>query len=478
MQEASPQQQLNLNFATENPLAERLSGGQFCILVEIDSPPQEQPLESALAPARSMVKALGKHDLAAGVAVTDRLAADESHDPVEVAGALLEVSGHPVVMHLSGKGSSTDRVRDLLARAASAGVRNLLAVTGDRSDQHPAANAFGHIPKHPVGYRDSVATILTARQSGQRFQVGAGVNPYKYNPPDQYLQFYKMMRKLAAGADFLVTHVGWDMKKLQEIQWFLQMREVPVPVIARLALLWPDEINNLADGLYPGVPISRPFAAMLQRESDVNATQSLAAQLQRLGLQVAGCRLLGYSGVQLAGLRDERTMEMVLKRVGESLTAITSYQDWVAAWHDYHSGMDFAPVPGAYYAFKDLLGPSQQYYDAEVCQMTDRDLPLPSWRDRVQSQVRRLAFFQATPAVIRKAMGRVLLGTDPESSQGLAHVLYLNPSGCPKQLVYGACGGSQVDGTCEFGHVPCFHHRVLALAARRHQVDRLEEAVE
>jgi hypothetical protein len=43
--------------------------------------------------------------------------------------------------------------------------------------------------------------------------------------------------------------------------------------------------------------------------------------------------------------------------------------------------------------------------------------------------------------------------------------------------VFGACGGSFPDGRCEFGHGQCFFHRVLTTAARRHELDRLEEGV-
>ena len=46
-----------------------------------------------------------------------------------------------------------------------------------------------------------------------QFFVGAAVSPFKYSEPSQMQQYYKMEKKIACGAKFLVTQVGWDWKK-------------------------------------------------------------------------------------------------------------------------------------------------------------------------------------------------------------------------------------------------------------------------
>jgi len=468
--------QLKLSFSTDNPLGENLRRGEFSVLVEVNAPPREQPCEPAVAVAERMAREIRDVPWATGMAVTDRLRSEDCYDAASLVGLLATASGKPVLMHLSGKGSDKARVQEMLARGLSAGARSLLAVTGDRSDKHPAPHGLARNPPHPVGYFDSVETLHTAAASGHGFLLGAGVNPFKYNVADQCLQRYKMVRKLATGAQFLVTHAGWDMKKLQELQWFLQMRQVDVPVIARVALLSGDQIRALQDDVFPGVFLSRTFASVLQRESEINDTQSLAAQLQRLGLQVAGCRLLGYSGVQVVGVRDERTLAMVLKRIDEALAAFTSYPEWVAAWTEHHMSMEFSPLAGVYYGFPNLLTPQHQFYEAGAT-VVSRALPLPSRGDRRRSTALRLCLSRVAPEFVKKAGVGVLARGWTARRDRLAYTFHLSPEACPKRLVFGACGGAGADGTCEFGGARCFFHRVLAIAARRGRLDRLEQGL-
>ena len=467
--------QLSMSFDSENPLAARLREGSFLILIEHQCALQEQPFDSAVTLGAAMAKRIKDLPEIAGMSVTDRLKGEDSHDPVDTAAVLAEASGKPPVLIISGKGSDASRVRDLLARAGSCGVRNLVAVTGDRSDKHTHREGLRKVPLYAGGYMDSVDILRLARTAGGGFLMGAAVNPYKYNVVDQYLQYYKMLRKTGTGAEYLITNVGWDMKKLQELQWYMQMRDLETPVIARLKLLSVDDIGVVHEGLLPGVHVARTFAALLQRESNINANQSLAAQLHRLGLQVVGCKLLGYSGVAIAGLRDVRALDMAVSRIHEALDTYRDYADWLAAWNEFHSFIDFGPVPNAFYGFSGLLTPDRQMYDPDQCGLADYSLPVPSLADSCRAALLPALFSEKCPQPISNATRKLLCRRCACSTERLRHCYYLCPAACPKGLVYGACGGSHPDGTCEFGHAPCFFRRVLALAARNHELDRLEE---
>lgn len=471
--------QLKMNFSGENPLAETLRAGRFLILVEQNSPPREQPFESATAQAVAVAKRAATLAEVTGMAVTDRQKAEDSHDPVDTASLLADNSAKPCLMTLSGKGSNRERLRDALARAASRGIRNILAVTGDRSDRHALRrSATGRITPYPAGYHDSVSTLRLIHSSTTGLYAGAGVNPFKYNAADQYLQYYKMLRKMASGANFLVTHAGWDMKKLQELQWFLQMRELSWPVLARIPLLSPQDIAVIHDGFHPGVHTARLFYAMLQRESNVSPTQCLAAQLTRVGLQVAGCRLLGYSGVQLTGIRDVKLLEMAAGKIREALDQYKTYPDWLAAWNEFHNFIDFAPHSNSFYAFDHLMQPDCQHYNPDTCTLSGKPWPEPRFSDRCRSFSLKWMLSSYAPEWLQKtARVAACRNCDQTAACAFAACYYLCPEACPKGLAYGACGGSQPDGTCEFGHAPCFHHRILALAAKRHELDTLEEGV-
>ncbi len=471
--------QLKMNFSGENPLADALRTGTFTILIEQSSPPREQPFESATATAVAIAKRLAAIPEVAGLAVTDRQRIEDTHDPVDTASLLADTAGKPSLMILSGKASSRDRVRDVLARAASRGIRNILPVSGDKSDRHDLKKTpTGRILPYPAGYFDSVAALNLIRTTTTGLYAGAGVNPFKYNAADQYLQYFKMLRKIASGANFLVTHVGWDMKKLQELQWFLQMREITWPVIARLPLLSAQDIAVIHDGFHPGVHAARLFYAMLQRESTVNPAQCLAAQLTRLGLQAAGCRLLGYSGIQLTGIRDVKTLDMALAKIREALDTHTTYNGWLAAWNEFHNFIDFAPHSHAFYAFENLLKPDFQSYRADQCLPVARAWPKTRLGDLCRSLGLRLGLAAYAPEWVHSTARVLGCGRCKSPACGLRACHYLCPEICPKGLAFGACGGSFPDGTCEFGHAPCFYHRVLALAASRGELERLEEGVQ
>jgi methylenetetrahydrofolate reductase (NADPH) len=470
--------QLKMNFSGDNPLADALRKGEFLLLVEQDTPLREQPLDSAMALPVAVAKRAAAHPLIAGMAVTDRRRGKDSHDPVDAAALLAEASGKPSLLILSGKASTKERVRDAFARAASQGVRNIVPVTGDRSDKHPAPrSSIGHYPLHPQGYFDSVSALRLIKTSTTGLYAGAGVNPFKYNAADLYLQYYKLLRKLATGAEFVVTHAGWDMKKLQELQWFLQMRDISVPVIARVHLFSSQDIETIDSGLFPGVQANRLFYAMLQRESGLNPAQGVSAQLHRAALQVAGCKLLGYSGVQLSGIRDAAMLDMVMDKVKELLAKYRELPAWIAAWNEFHNFIEFAPFSGGFYAFRNLMTPEWPAYKPECHSPADKSWPKPRGKDRFRAFSLRWLLAPWSPKWLADTARFAACRRCKHAGCGYENCYHLCPKDCPKALTLGACGGTSPDGTCEFGHAPCFFHRVLALAAARGELDKLEEGV-
>lgn len=471
--------QFNIPFSKVNPLAQSLQEARFSIIAELDTPASHQPFESAITPALNIAREAGKFPDLTALAVTDRLAAGKTHSSAALAARVAEVADKPVSMHFSGKGSNDKRLAETLAEAASGGVQNFLAVTGDRAADHQVRHGFSRPAEYRPGYMDSVESIRKVRDSDYNFHVGAGVNPYKYNAVDQYLQYYKMMRKIATGAQFIVTHIGWDMKKLQELQWFLQMRECGVPVLARISLLSSHRIRNNCEEPYPGIRLSRPFLAMLERECSVNENQLLAAQLQRIGLQVAGCRLLGYSGVQIAGIGDERILGMVMRRVRDNLEQFSNYSEWLSAWEDFHGDIQFAPNGNSsFYAFANLLDPKAQMYSPETSSAAYAAFPAPVFKDILRSRVLNFTTSRVMPAAARNLLISLYCrNCHYKAVCDRGYTFHLCPRACPKLLVYGPCGGTKPDGICEFGDRPCFFRRVLTVAARKHALDKLEEGI-
>lgn len=153
-----------------------------------------------------------------------------------------------LVVHLTCK----DRNRNGLEAAAwgyaSEGFENVLAVTGD----YPTGGYGG--TADPVFDLDSVALIslLHSMNEGLRvpgrrgtpetlpktnFYIGCAVSPFKHHERELVPQYFKLLRKVRVGADWVIPQLGYDMRKFHEVKLFLAARGCEVPVIGNVYLL-------------------------------------------------------------------------------------------------------------------------------------------------------------------------------------------------------------------------------------------------
>ncbi len=241
-------EQLPMSFDAANPLAAALHDGRFCGLIEYEPPP-EQPFESAMELGCRIARGLRKRDWIAGMTVTDRFRHARSRDSLKAATMLAGESGKAVVVCISGRDRTLEQVREITGVAAANGIRTVLAVSGDAAAPGPG----GESARRP--HLDSVRMLALLRRFRPELLAGAAVNPFKYNAPDVFLQYFKMARKLASGAGYLVTHSAWDMAKYQELQWYLSLREIAVPVLARVHLLSLEDAARIDPALFPGVHV-------------------------------------------------------------------------------------------------------------------------------------------------------------------------------------------------------------------------------
>ena len=69
------------------------------------------------------------------------------------------------------------------------------------------------------------------------FYCGVCVSPFKKLESETMAQYFKLEKKIQAGAQFLVTQVGYDARKVHEVLQWLKYREYDVPVIANIYVL-------------------------------------------------------------------------------------------------------------------------------------------------------------------------------------------------------------------------------------------------
>ena len=116
------------------------------------------------------------------------------------------------------------------------GLRNILALTGD----YPKEGYWG-LSKPVLRPRRGHAAQAAARHErgpGRRrpgkgttappcdFFVGACVSPFKFTEAEQMTQYYKLHRKLDAGARFIISQLGYDMRKVQELKQYVDLHGI------------------------------------------------------------------------------------------------------------------------------------------------------------------------------------------------------------------------------------------------------------
>jgi methylenetetrahydrofolate reductase (NADPH) len=148
---------------------------------------------------------------------------------------LREKLGCELIIHLTCRDLSRLAIKSRILALALCGVEHILALTGD----HPR---MGPEESLPVFDLDSIRLIHLARimsdygvdelgnklQIRPRMHVGAGLNPYL--PLE--VEASRALRKLEAGAEFLVTQLVFDAEPIERILKALKDVGVIIPVFA------------------------------------------------------------------------------------------------------------------------------------------------------------------------------------------------------------------------------------------------------
>ena len=75
----------------------------------------------------------------------------------------------------------------------------------------------------------------TAQTTPFDFFAGAVVNPFKVSEPDLLMQLYKLQLKVAAGAQYIITQLGYNLRKLYELKQYMVREGIGhVPVLANV----------------------------------------------------------------------------------------------------------------------------------------------------------------------------------------------------------------------------------------------------
>lgn len=455
----------------KNHFKDRLHSGTFFILVEVDTPARKRDFQAAAKHVRSIEEAaFSIQEFETGLALTDKFESIDSWNAADFATEALSTAkkDHHII-YLSGRNSSRNDILDLMGRCAASGFRNVVPVTGNGYPDH-VANIKDKQPCF-----DSIHTLYMIKNMDDRNALypGCVVNPFKYNPSNLFPQYFKLIKKLNFGANFIITQIGWDMMKHQELRWYLDSRDYHYPTVARLLLLTPEIVEEILTGRRPGIHISRDFKLILEKENQFGYKQFASAQWRRLQLQTAGCRLLGYSGIQIAGIDRPEHLATVCSKIKDALKEFSDFESWKAAYQDHLARSDMAPFAHRFYLYKNLFTTSHPR-NPEV--NPEGTLHCRGWNKFhykiCKSMFSRDHLLSPDEHLLTK---KIFTGCTTCAYCRLPLTHYICPETCPKGLSNGPCGGTATDGTCELRPRKCIHGKRTAIAAWLNEIDILEE---
>jgi methylenetetrahydrofolate reductase (NADPH) len=344
---------------------------------------------------------------------------------------------------------------------AMMGMKNILALTGDYTSK-----GFGGRGA-PVFDLDSVHLLIMLKLLGERmnawgdpdpFNAGAAVSPFKYTEGESFAQYAKLCRKIAAGAHFIITQLGYDVRKFIELRKVQKWFGLEVPVLASVYLLGPKAARAMNRGAIPGVFVPDELVSKILAEWR-HPRQGLDLAIERAARLAAILKGLGYRGVHIGGIhRSFKTVARVLDRMEEI----------EHDWKDFLSEFRFGRENG-FYAFPEnsgnedalpgynLSSPPLPLVDKGLFRLLqllhryffDFRSPLASYLEGVCQALDRHPYGRTLATLLEGPVKNLLLDCRQCGDCGIQHVAFLCPeSKCPKHIRNGACGGNR-DGQCE-----------------------------
>lgn len=459
-----------------NSIKESVLDGRFFWTVEF-IPSVDKVLRDELHKLGGISEAMRSDAVMAGFAVTDRVHSDRDPDPVAAGSHLLRHSGKQPLVHFSGKDRDIDDLSETIAHMASNGLENMLLVTGDRLKQEPR-------DRRPR-YLESVCAIQAAKRINPALFVAAVLNPFKYREEDAMAQYLKLGKKVGAGADFIITQIGYDMRKYEEALSWVDGRNYRVPLVANVMPMTAARARYIRQHQLAGVTVTDSVLALLEAEERLLSDKGMSRVLRRLALQVLGVRLYGYSGVQITGLHSTEKLAALRRQVATLADLCSDRTAWTRAWEEsltLPEGGQADPAPG-----------HDPWYLAS--QHTRHAGAGEKWKYRLMKGVHGLAFNRGIAARVaaplfrrvtrngtvdsmlarmERAIKAPLLGCETCGSCRLAATQYVCPETCPKGLANGACGGT-TDNLCEFRDRECIHSMKYRIAKDAGALDQLEK---
>jgi len=171
--------------------------------------------------------------------------------------------------------------------------------------------------------------------------VGVCVSPFKALESELSAQYYKLKKKVEAGAKFIINQVGYDARKFHEVLQWLRVNHYDVPVLANIYVLPLGAAKLMNSNKIPGCVVTDKLVAELAEEAKA-PDKGKATRLLRAAKLYAISKGMGYAGAHIGGHGITSEMVEYIISKGEELS-----KDWEKLVAD----LDY-PQPEGFYLFE------------------------------------------------------------------------------------------------------------------------------
>ena len=178
--------------------------------------------------------------------------------------------------------------------------------------------------------------------SRRTFSQAWPASPFKALEAEQMGQYFKLRKKLEAGAQFIVSQLGFDARKFHELLQVVKLLGFEhIPVVGNIYLLSLGAAKVMHSNLLPGCVVTDKLLATIESEAG-SPDKGKGKRKERAAKMYAILKGMGFAGAHISGhgmTFDD--LEHVIDR-GEELLP-----NWPALVHEF----DF-PQPNGWYYFE------------------------------------------------------------------------------------------------------------------------------
>lgn len=400
------------------------------------------------------------------------------------------------LVHFTCKDKNRNQIESQLYALERAEVRSLLVMTGD----YPVTGfngrpkpVFDLDPVHVLNLISAMNTGLEVEHMGKTskmqpsdFFAGCAVSPFKRDEAEQMVQYYKLKKKIDAGAKFIVPQLGYDIRKFHELILFIKENKWDIPIIGNVYVLPYGAGKLMYENKVPGCVVTKELLSVLEKEKDA-PDKGKQARLDRAAKMYGFFKGMGYDGVHIGGHGV---------KLEEVEYIIDKGEEFAKNWMDYVHEFLF-PMPGQffYYEKDEKTGLNTNKPTNRKNRPLDTNVPL------MYSLYRGMHELMFEPGkglfgLMRSTMKAIDGSSFEHAFDRLEHLIkvvlfecencgdcaifelgFLCPmSQCPKKQRNGACGGSY-EGWCEVypNKKKCVYVRAYARLKKHNEEETLRD---